>query len=107
MDVERQDEPLAERRAETFVVLDELVGVLPHVLDVEHVVHAAVLVADEVEHHVVVFLVRVNVMEDHQGVTIETCGHFLSCLPVDDVKQSLRKKTEKLPKKDAFCFSAR
>lgn len=93
MDVERQDEPLADRRAEAFIGLHEAAGVLSHVLDVEHVVQVAVLVGDKVEHHVVVDLVCVYVVKNHQGVAIEASGHRLSCLSVDDVKQGLGRET--------------
>ena len=89
MDVERQDEPLADRWREAFVGLDEAVGLLCHVLDVEHVVQVAVLVGDQVKHHVAVGLVRVDVVKNHQGVAIETSGHCLARLSVDDVEQSL------------------
>ena len=95
MDVERQDEPLDDRRGEAGVGLDEVAGLLPHVLDVEHVVQVAVLVADQVEHHVAVVLVGVDVVEDHQGVAIETRGDGLPCLSVDDVEQGLRKERER------------
>lgn len=88
--VERQDEPLADRWGEDLVGLDEFAGLLPHVLDVEHVVQVAVLVGDEVEHQVAVGLVRVDVVKNHQGVAVETSGHRLSCFSVDDVEQSLR-----------------
>jgi len=90
--VERQDEPLARRRREALVVLDEVVGLLLHVPDVEHVVQVAVVVGDQVEHHVAVVLVRVDVVKDHQGVAVETGGHGLSGLSVDDVKQRLEGK---------------
>ena len=92
--VERQDEPPADRRREVLVGLLELAGLLLHVLDIEHVVQVAVVVADEVEHHVSIGLVRIDVVENHQGVTVETGGHGLSCLSVDDVKQSLGRTEE-------------
>lgn len=92
VDVERQNESLTNRWREVLVGLDEGVGVLCHVVEVEHVIQVAVLVGDQVKHHVAVLLVGVDVMENHQSVTIVTGGHSLSCLSVDDVKQSLEKK---------------
>lgn len=91
VDVERQDEPLADWRGEGLVGLGEFAGLLPHVLDVEHVVQVAVLVGDEVEHQVAVVLIRVDVVKNHQGVAVETSGHRLSCFSVDDVEQSLQR----------------
>jgi len=88
VDVERQDEPLDDRRGEAVVGLDEVAGLLSHVLDVEHVVQVAVLVADQVEHHVAVVLVSVDMVKDHHGVAIETRGDCLPGLSVDDVEQS-------------------
>ncbi len=92
MDAERQDEPLAHGRTEALVGLDEAARLLSHVLDVEHVVQVAVFVADEVKHHVAIRLICIDVVENHQGVTIETSGHGLSCVSVDDVKNGLKKK---------------
>lgn len=89
VDVERHDKPLADWRAEFLVGLHEVAGVLSHVPDVEHIVQAAVLIGDHVEHHVSVLLIGVNVVENHQGVPVVTSGYCLSRLPVDDVEQRL------------------
>ena len=89
---ERQHESLAGRWREALAALGEAAGFLFHVLHVEHVVQAAVFVADHVEHQVVVVLVGVDVVEDHQGVAIETGLNRPARLSVDDVKQRLGKK---------------
>lgn len=91
-DVERQDKPLADRRREAGVGLDEALGRLSQVADVEHVVQVSVPIGDQVKHHVVVLLVRVDVMEDHQGVAVETGRNHLPCLSVDEVKQGLKER---------------
>lgn len=92
LDVQREDEPLADRRGEGLVGLDEGAGVLSDVPDVEHVVEAAVAVGDQVAHQVPAVLVRVDVVENHQRVSVETGGDGLSCRPVDDVKEGLEQK---------------
>lgn len=92
VDVERQDEPLADWGRKDFVGLDEAAGVVSHVLDIEHIVQVAVLVADQVEHHVTVVLIGIDVVEDHQGIAIETGGEGLPCLFVDEVQQGLGRR---------------
>lgn len=87
--VERQDEPLAHRRRAVLVALHQGLALLPHVAQVEHVVQVAVAVGDQVEDHVAVGLVGVDVVEDHQWVAVETGGDGLPRLLVNDVKQSL------------------
>lgn len=94
LDVERQDEPLADGRAEDLVGLGEGLALSPHVLDVEHVVQVAVFVGDEVEHHVTFVFVRVDVVEGHESVGVVTRGHGLPGLSVEDVDQSLWRKQE-------------
>lgn len=73
--------------------LDEAAVVLPQVLQVEHVVQVAVLVADQVEHQVLVVFVRVDVVEKHEAVPVETGGHHISCCSIDDVKQGLERRS--------------
>lgn len=103
VDVERQDEPLARRCGEAiFIGLDEAAHVPFYVLDVEHVVQAAVLVADQVKHQVAVSLVCVDVVKNHQGVPVETSRHCLSRRSVDDVKKGLGRKGSV----QLFCRSA-
>lgn len=105
MDAERQNKSLADRWGEFLVGVDEAVGFLFHVLDVEHVVQVAVFVADQVEHHMVVGLVGVDVVENHQCVGIETGAHLLSCVSVDDVKQCLGQRwKERSSCQSAFCL---
>lgn len=59
------------------------------VLDVEHVIEAAVAVADHVKHQVAILLVRVDVVEDYQGVAVEAGRQCLARRPVDHVEQGL------------------
>lgn len=79
MGAERQDEPLAGRWREALVGLDEAAGRLCHVLDVEHVVQVAVFVGDQVEHHVVVVLVGVDVVEDVESRRSELVAAHVTC----------------------------
>lgn len=91
VDVQRQDESLADRRGELLVGLDEVVRFLGHVVEVEHVVQVAVIVGDDVEHDVVVVFVGVDVMENHQSIGSVAKRFNLSCLYVDDVKERLKR----------------
>lgn len=88
-DVQWEDEPLADWWGEALVGMDEGADVLSDVPDVEHVVEAAVAVGDQVAHQVAAVLVRIDVVENHQCISIETGGDSLSCRPVDDVKEGL------------------
>lgn len=72
--------------------LDEVAGVFFQVLEIEHVVQVAVFVADQVKHHMAVVLVGIDVVENHQGISIKVGRDDLSCLFIDDMKQSLEKK---------------
>lgn len=92
VDVQWEDKPLADRWTEALIGLHELVCVPSEVSDVEHVVEAAVTVGDEVTHQVSAVLVRVDVVENYQGITMETGGDRLSCCPVDNVKEGLEQK---------------
>lgn len=77
-------------RFEVVLVLEP--GVLLQLVQVEHVVKAVILVGDDVEHHVAVFLVSVHVMvHDHcSGVKLRL--QLFACLSVDQVEQSLSEK---------------
>lgn len=90
--VQREDEPLADWWGEGVVGLDEGACVLSEVSDVEHVVEAAVAVADQVAHQVAAVLVCVDVVEHDQRVSIEAGGDSLSCRSTDDVKEGLEQK---------------
>lgn len=92
LDAERQDEPLAEGRGELLVGVDEVVRLVCHVVKVEHVVQVAVLVGDDVEHHVAVLLVGIDVMEDHQSISVVLKGCCFPRLYIDDMKERLQRK---------------
>lgn len=97
VNIEWQDEPLADGRGKgVFVGFDEAADLLPEVLDVEHVIEAAVAVADHVKHQVAILLEGVNVVEDYQGVTVEAGRQCLACCPVDNVEQGLARGKNKI-----------
>lgn len=75
------------------MALDEVASLFFDVLQVEHVVQVAVRVTDQVKHHMAVILIGIDVVKNHQGIGMKTCGDFLSCFSIDDMKKSLQKKT--------------
>lgn len=95
---------MANGWGELLVCLNEAVGFLSYVVEVEHVIQVAVLVGDDVKHHMPIFLIGIDVMENHQSITIKAGGHRFSCLFIDDVKQSLERETTPYDEFRLICF---
>lgn len=87
--MQRKDKPLARWSREVLVVLYKLVNILLHVVDVEHIVQIAVLVCDQVKDNMVIFLISIDVMEDHKWVSVVLCAHSFPSLPIDQMEQCL------------------
>lgn len=66
---------------------------LLQLVQVEHIIEAVVVVADDVEDHVAAFLEGVHVMVHHHLPRV-VLSHLFAGLSVDQVNQRLKKKEE-------------
>lgn len=87
--VERKDKPLTCWSREVLVGLYKLGDILLHVVYIEHIVQIAVLVCNQVKDDMAIFLIGIDVMEDHKWVCIVLRAHSFPSLPIDQMDQCL------------------